>query len=56
MFPGDFDLEAAEVVGADDELPAAEIFDVVTRLIEKSVLLPPSATERHPSASSSFAT
>jgi len=24
--------------------------------IEKSVLLPPSATERHPSASSSFAT
>ncbi|MFC4909807.1 ATP-binding protein [Actinomadura gamaensis] len=38
VFPGDFDLTAAERVCADDALPAGTVFGVLTRLVEKSVV------------------
>jgi predicted ATPase len=37
-FAGGFELEAVEDVCADDDLPAAEIADVVARLTEKSLV------------------
>jgi predicted ATPase len=38
VFAGGFELEAVESVCADDELPAAEIADVLARLTEKSLV------------------
>jgi predicted ATPase/DNA-binding CsgD family transcriptional regulator len=39
VFPGSFDLSAAERVCADDELPAYDLLDVLGRLVEKSIVL-----------------
>ncbi|WP_307797341.1 ATP-binding protein [Actinomadura barringtoniae] len=39
VFPGTFDLTAAERVCADDELPAYDLLDVLGRLVEKSIVL-----------------
>jgi predicted ATPase/DNA-binding CsgD family transcriptional regulator len=39
VFPGSFDLEAAEDVCAGDALTAAAVFDTLSRLVEKSVVL-----------------
>ncbi|HEX9527015.1 MAG TPA: LuxR C-terminal-related transcriptional regulator [Streptosporangiaceae bacterium] len=39
VFPGDFDLEAAEYVCAGDPLPADTLFDTLGRLVEKSIVL-----------------
>ncbi len=39
VFAGGFDLEAAEAVCADDDLPREDVMDLVTGLIDKSVLL-----------------
>ncbi|MDL4774614.1 LuxR C-terminal-related transcriptional regulator [Actinomadura xylanilytica] len=39
VFPGDFDLKAAEHVCAGGDLPAADLFDVLGRLVEKSIVL-----------------
>lgn len=36
VFPGAFDLEAAEQICGDDALP--EVFDTLTRLVEKSIV------------------
>ncbi|WP_433333144.1 ATP-binding protein [Spirillospora sp. CA-294931] len=38
VFPGDFDLESAERVCSDDEISAEAVFDLVVRLVEKSVV------------------
>ncbi|WP_253873738.1 ATP-binding protein [Actinomadura rupiterrae] len=38
VFPGDFDLTAAERICADADLPAGTVFGLLTRLVEKSVL------------------
>ncbi|MFC6935619.1 ATP-binding protein [Actinomadura yumaensis] len=38
VFPGDFDLEAAERVCSGDDLPAGSLLDVLGRLVEKSVV------------------
>ncbi|MEU3254937.1 regulator [Streptomyces sp. NPDC006997] len=38
VFAGTFDLEAAEYVCSGDGLPADEVLDVLTRLLEQSVL------------------
>ena len=37
VFAGGCDLEAAEAVCADDQVPTAEILDVLSRLVEKSL-------------------
>jgi non-specific serine/threonine protein kinase len=39
VFPGGFDLAAAEYVCADDELPADAVLDTLSRLVGKSILL-----------------
>jgi predicted ATPase/DNA-binding CsgD family transcriptional regulator len=39
VFPGDFDLEAAEHVCAGDTLAADTLFDTLGRLVEKSIVL-----------------
>jgi non-specific serine/threonine protein kinase len=39
VFPGDFDLEAAEQVCAGDTLPADGLFGTLGRLVEKSIVL-----------------
>ncbi|MDR8410890.1 ATPase [Nonomuraea sp. 3-1Str] len=39
VFAGDFELDAARFVCADERLPAARITDLVTGLVEKSVLM-----------------
>ena len=39
MFAGDFELDAARYVCAGDRLPAEHITDLVTGLVEKSILL-----------------
>ena len=44
VFAGSFDLEAAEVVCGDDELPRATLLDALAGLVDKSVLL----REEHP--------
>ncbi|MCP2336405.1 ATP-binding protein [Actinomadura rupiterrae] len=38
VFPGDFDLAAAEAVCTDDDLPPNELVDVLTMLVDKSVV------------------
>ncbi|WP_026414954.1 ATP-binding protein [Actinomadura oligospora] len=38
VFPGDFDLTAAERVCGGDGLPGGELFEVLGRLVEKSVV------------------
>ncbi|WP_018657924.1 ATP-binding protein [Actinomadura flavalba] len=39
VFPGDFDLAAAESVATGGPLSAADVLDVLTRLVEKSIVL-----------------
>ncbi|MDL4774333.1 LuxR C-terminal-related transcriptional regulator [Actinomadura xylanilytica] len=39
VFAGDFDLELAERICADAELPAAEVFELVAGLVAKSVVV-----------------
>ncbi|MEU7892351.1 ATPase [Nonomuraea sp. NPDC049152] len=39
VFSGDFELDAARFVCSDDRLPAEDITDMVTGLVEKSILL-----------------
>ena len=39
VFAGDFELDAARFVCSDDRLPAEDIIDLVTGLVEKSILL-----------------
>ncbi|MEU7744529.1 ATPase [Nonomuraea sp. NPDC049158] len=39
VFAGDFELDAARFVCADDRLPSEDITDLVTGLVEKSILL-----------------
>jgi non-specific serine/threonine protein kinase len=39
VFPGDFDLEAVEAVCADEHLPGELVFELLARLVDKSVLL-----------------
>ncbi|MGV9306964.1 ATP-binding protein [Nonomuraea sp. NPDC003727] len=39
VFAGDFELDAARFVCSDDRLPAEDITDLVTGLVEKSILL-----------------
>jgi len=39
VFAGGYTLEAAEAVCADDELPPAEVFEVLTRLVDKSLVV-----------------
>jgi non-specific serine/threonine protein kinase len=39
VFPGDFDLEAAESVCAEDPLTTDMLFDILGRLVEKSIVL-----------------
>ncbi|MBW8485435.1 ATP-binding protein [Actinomadura parmotrematis] len=38
VFPGAFDLEAAEAVCADERLPAGAVLGVLSRLVDKSVV------------------
>ncbi|MFX4286614.1 ATP-binding protein [Janibacter sp. G349] len=38
VFPGTFDLDAAETVCADEDLPAEQVLDVLDRLIAKSIV------------------
>ncbi len=43
VFAGGCDLEAAEAVCADDEVPAGEILDLLSRLVDKSLVARPNA-------------
>lgn len=45
VFPDDFDLTAVREVCTDDELPACEVLDLVSGLVDKSILL----RDDHPS-------
>jgi non-specific serine/threonine protein kinase len=38
VFSGGFDLDAAEIVCADDALPAADVLDALSSLVDKSLL------------------
>lgn len=38
VFPGTFDLDAAEDVGADEDLPRDDVLDVLDRLVAKSIV------------------
>jgi predicted ATPase len=40
VFPADFDVDAAEEICSDTQLPAGLVFDLLTRLVDQSVLLP----------------
>ena len=39
MFAGDFDLKAATAVCAADDLPADEILDLVSALVDESIIV-----------------
>jgi len=39
VFAGAFTLDAAEAVGAEGDLPPADVLDVVTRLVDKSLVV-----------------
>jgi predicted ATPase/DNA-binding SARP family transcriptional activator len=39
VFTGDFDLDAAEAVCADDVVPVEDVLDLLDRLVDKSLLL-----------------
>ena len=41
VFVGGFDLDAAEAVCADEQVPSAEILDVLSRLVDKSLVSAP---------------
>ena len=43
VFAGGCDLDAAEAVCADDQVPAGEILDVLCRLVDKSLVAAPNA-------------
>ncbi|MGH3204957.1 MAG: ATP-binding protein, partial [Streptosporangiaceae bacterium] len=43
VFAGGCDLDAAEAVCADDQVPAGEILDVLSRLVDKSLVSAPNA-------------
>jgi predicted ATPase/DNA-binding SARP family transcriptional activator len=43
VFAGGCDLDAAEAVCADDQVPAGEILDVLSRLVDKSLVAAPTA-------------
>ena len=43
VFAGGCDLDAAEAVCADDQVPAGEILDVLSRLVDKSLVAAPDA-------------
>ena len=43
VFVGGCDLDAAEAVCADDQVPAGEILDVLSRLVDKSLVARPDA-------------
>jgi len=45
IFAGGFPVEAAEQVCADSELPAAEVADLVERLVDRTLLVPEVGTE-----------
>ena len=40
VFAGDFDLDAAEVICAGDDVPPSHLLDLVTGLVDKSMLVP----------------
>lgn len=39
VFPGTFDLEAAEAVCGDEQVPPASVLDIVDRLVAKSIVI-----------------
>ncbi|MGH3255193.1 MAG: BTAD domain-containing putative transcriptional regulator [Streptosporangiaceae bacterium] len=43
VFVGGCDLDAAEAVCADDQVPAGEVLDVLSRLVDKSLVAAPNA-------------
>ena len=43
VFAGGCDLDAAEAVCADDQVPAGEVLDVLSRLVDKSLVAAPDA-------------
>ncbi len=43
VFVGGCDLDAAEAVCADDQVPAGEVLDVLSRLVDKSLVTAPDA-------------
>ena len=43
VFVGGCDLDAAEAVCADDQVPAGEVLDVLSRLVDKSLVAAPDA-------------
>jgi predicted ATPase/DNA-binding SARP family transcriptional activator len=43
VFAGGCDLDAAEAVCADDQVPAGEVLDVLSRLVDKSLVTAPDA-------------
>ena len=43
VFAGGCDLDAAEAVCADDQVPAGEILDILSRLVDKSLVAAPNA-------------
>ena len=43
VFVGGCDLDAAEAVCADDQVPAGEILDILSRLVDKSLVTAPDA-------------
>ena len=45
VFVGGCELEAIEAVCADDKVPKNEVLDVLSRLVDKSLVLPPIAGE-----------
>jgi len=47
VFPGSFTLEAAEAIGAGDDIAGADILDLLTDLIEKSMVVVEAMGERY---------
>jgi predicted ATPase/DNA-binding CsgD family transcriptional regulator len=45
VFAGEYALEAAEAVCGDDDLPAADVLEVLTRLVDKSLVMVEAAGE-----------
>ena len=43
VFAGGCDLDAAEAVCADDQVPAGEVLDILSRLVDKSLVAAPDA-------------